>query len=230
MVREAIRNHQSNNIEVFRNESLEIITYHDDLTNPREWCNIGKVAMFSRSIGFNECGYNDPEEFLFSLVDETIGDTYKAEDFMIETRKEAWAYFPKSHRNAQERWYDSIITKIEEKYIILPIYMYNHSGIALNTTGFSCPWDSGQAGWIYVAKKDACKEFGRQRMSVKLQEKVEAYLRGEVETLSSYINGECYGYKIISDTEEDHNTGYLGYYEDFVKEEVLPLFKEVNAK
>ena len=31
-------------------------------------------------------------------------------------------------------------------YIYLPLYLYDHSGITMNTTGFSCQWDSGQVG------------------------------------------------------------------------------------
>ena len=30
-----------------------------------------------------------------------------------------------------------------EDVIALPLYLYDHSGITMNTTGFSCPWDSG---------------------------------------------------------------------------------------
>ena len=30
-----------------------------------------------------------------------------------------------------------------EGMVILPLYLYDHSGITMNTTGFSCPWDSG---------------------------------------------------------------------------------------
>ena len=36
--------------------------------------------------------------------------------------------------------------------VILPLYLYDHSGITMNTCGFSCPWDSGQVGWIYADK------------------------------------------------------------------------------
>ena len=34
--------------------------------------------------------------------------------------------------------------------VSLPLYLYDHSGLTINTTGFSCPWDSGQVGYIYV--------------------------------------------------------------------------------
>ena len=43
------------------------------------------------------------------------------------------------------------------KGIRLPVYLYDHSGITLNTSGFSCGWDSGQVGWI-VAEFDKVRE------------------------------------------------------------------------
>jgi hypothetical protein len=46
--------------------------------------------------------------------------------------------------------------------IVLPVYMYDHSGITINTTGFSCGWDSGQVGIIYISRKDAIKEWGKK--------------------------------------------------------------------
>lgn len=55
---------------------------------------------------------------------------------------------------------ERLLKVISEKYIVLPLYLYDHSGITMNTTGFSCPWDSGQVGWIYASKEDALKEFG----------------------------------------------------------------------
>ena len=37
-----------------------------------------------------------------------------------------------------------------EEVVYLNLYLYDHSGLRMNTTGFSCPWDSGQVGYIYM--------------------------------------------------------------------------------
>ena len=38
--------------------------------------------------------------------------------------------------------------------VILPLYLYDHSGITMNTCGFSCPWDSGQVlSLIHISGK-----------------------------------------------------------------------------
>src|SRR3989304_5726596 len=46
----------------------------------------------------------------------------------------------------------------ENKIIFLPLYLYDHGGITMSTGAFSCPWDSGQVGFIYwdPAQSDAC--------------------------------------------------------------------------
>jgi hypothetical protein len=48
----------------------------------------------------------------------------------------------------------------EDEVVVLPLYLYDHSGITMNTSGFSCPWDSGQVGWIYCTKKRFREETG----------------------------------------------------------------------
>lgn len=46
------------------------------------------------------------------------------------------------------------------KYVILPLYLYDHGSITMSTGAFSCPWDSGQVGWIYASKKTFIDETG----------------------------------------------------------------------
>lgn len=38
----------------------------------------------------------------------------------------------------------------ESEYTIVPLYAYIHSGIVLSLGKFSCPWDSGQIGYVVV--------------------------------------------------------------------------------
>lgn len=114
--------------------------------------------------------------------------------------------------------YDSIQEAFEEhlaendltidKVIWLPVYGYSHGGLTINTTGFSCPWDSGKLGFIYVSKEKALAEYGGKRVGKKLTERVEECLRGEIETMDQYLSGEVYGYKVLefigeSDDDKD---------------------------
>ena len=44
------------------------------------------------------------------------------------------------------------IIENEGEVVILPLFLYDHSGITISTTPFSCNWDSGQVGFIFVSK------------------------------------------------------------------------------
>ena len=52
------------------------------------------------------------------------------------------------------------IVEALDKYVILPLYLYDHGGITMSTGAFSCPWDSGRVGWIYAEKKKLIEETG----------------------------------------------------------------------
>lgn len=85
--------------------------------------------------------------------------------------------------------------------IWLPVYRYEHSCTLFNTTGFHCPWDSGQTGYIYVTKQQVREEYGVQRISPNLRSRIEHVLKSEVETFSKWANGEVYGF-INTETDD----------------------------
>jgi len=68
---------------------------------------------------------------------------------------------------------EAYIYKELKALIVLPLYLYDHSGITINTTGFSCRWDSGQVGFIYITKDKIMKEYNVKRIRRDLKEKVE---------------------------------------------------------
>lgn len=92
-------------------------------------------------------------------------------------------------------YHDELVNKVLEKhYIMLPLYLYDHSGITMNTTGFSCGWDSGQVGFIYVDKAKVRKEYDWKLITAKRVKLVEKYLTGEVELYDKLLTGEVYGF------------------------------------
>ena len=80
------------------------------------------------------------------------------------------------------------LEKVHDLAVCLPIYMYDHSGIALSTKPFSCPWDSGQVGFIFVSKEKLRKEYGVKRVTASLVSKAKCMLIAEVELYSQYLN------------------------------------------
>lgn len=80
--------------------------------------------------------------------------------------------------------------------VSLPLYLYDHGGITMNTGSFSCKWDSGQVGWIFVTKEQVRKEYNVKKISKDLIEKVTRVLEGEVETYDQFLTGDVYGYRV----------------------------------
>jgi hypothetical protein len=72
---------------------------------------------------------------------------------------------------------------------ILPLNLFDHSGITMSTGGFSCPFDSGQVGWIYATHKKV-KEEGI------VVEDMEKHLDQEVKTYAMFLENQIYGFKI----------------------------------
>lgn len=89
-------------------------------------------------------------------------------------------------------------------YTILPLFLYDHGGITMNTTGFSCPWDSGLVGIIYVSDEKARKEYGWKRITAARREQLRTYLKGEVEVYDQYITGDVYGFTYEQVSVDQH--------------------------
>ena len=96
--------------------------------------------------------------------------------------------------------------------VILPLYIYDHSGLTMNTTGFSCPWDSSRVGVIYIMKKKVREEYGWKRITKARIEKIRQYLVGEVETYDQYLTGDVYGYRITDTTNDEVVDSCWGFY------------------
>lgn len=82
----------------------------------------------------------------------------------------------------------------DKGYTILPLYLYDHGGITMSTGRFSCPWDSGCVGYIYVSDKDAKENYGWKIITKKRREIIAKHLKAEVETYDQYLRGDVYGF------------------------------------
>lgn len=100
-----------------------------------------------------------------------------------------------------------------EDLVILPLYLYDHSGLTMNATGFSCPWDSGQVGWIYADRDRMQKEYGLVTSEILQQTK--DLLLSEVKEYNDYLTGQCYGFRLFKGAEEvDSCWGFIGEMSD----------------
>ena len=113
------------------------------------------------------------------------------------------------------------IIKEENPAVILPLYMYDHSGISISTSPFSCRWDSGQIGFVLVSKKQALEEFGGVRVSSKKKVKIESIIEAEVQTYTQYVEGEVYGFQIVDEDDEVIDSCYGFFGTDFATNGML---------
>lgn len=170
------------------------IYYDTDAENPRDWDNLGTlICGHSRYQLGDKHAFRDAREFLLDLLD--LDDEC-----------------PLS--------VDQLFVRADKVAVILPVYLYDHSGLVMNTTGFNCPWDSGQVGFIYVSLKDVRKEYSVERVSAERREQVAGYLRQEVQTFSDYVAGAVYGYVVEKDGKNiDSCWGFIGCFETCCLEE-----------
>ena len=89
---------------------------------------------------------------------------------------------------------------------VLPVYIYDHSGITISTEPFSCPWDSGKLGFIY-ASKDKVKEEGIS------EDRILDILKSEVDYYDDFLTGEVYGVRVFDEDEEEVEStwGIVGF-------------------
>jgi len=95
--------------------------------------------------------------------------------------------------------------------MVLPLFIYDHSGITISTGRFSCPWDTSCVGYIYMTKKQAIDCFGESYT----MEQVEKCLIDDVKEYDDYLTGNVFGFKIF---EEKHIREMCLYCKEVLKE------------
>lgn len=164
-----------------------VLSIDSDPQNPRtEWDNLGKMICFHRRYALGDKhNYSDPDDLFMELCGR------------LPNRKD--------HHPVSELLGDGS----EFRIVWEPLYLYDHSGITMNTTGFSCQWDSGQVGIIYCTYEQIAKEMnvewtgeGPWIPSKETIEQYEKILKAEVETYDTYIRGEVLGFQIYAPDEE----------------------------
>lgn len=95
--------------------------------------------------------------------------------------------------------------------VILPLYLYDHSGLRISTGDFGDPWDSGQVGFIFATRAQLEKEYGKKKLTKKILDRARKVLEGEVETYDDFLSGQVYGF-VVEDEEGDELESLYGIY------------------
>jgi len=98
------------------------------------------------------------------------------------------------------------------KLIGMPVYAYVHSGATISTSSFSCPWDSGQSGYVYCTREEAIAELGKKSLTKRTKEQALELLEDTVKVFDMYLQGDIWGYVIEDDGKELGSCwGFYGY-------------------
>lgn len=170
----------------------------DTPSNPREWDNLGTMVCFHSRY--------------------TLGDDNGAEALKDAVRAS------KDYKGSWEDDYSDNCRDLDDPanlvgtaglcsdILMLPLYLYDHGGITMSTGSFACSWDSGQVGIIFITKAKIREEYSAKRVTKKLAERIEGYLKGEVETYDNFLTGSTYGYTVEDREGEEIEASCWGFY------------------
>jgi hypothetical protein len=98
----------------------------------------------------------------------------------------------------------------DDTLVVLPVYLYDHSGLALSTGPFACPWDSGMIGFVFEKiEANETHEIVEKRLidDIKLYSK---FLQGIVFYFKREIKKTCATCEHVTWEHVDSCGGYIG--------------------
>jgi len=191
---------QYNNTTEFGEYTIKI--EQDDISDsPRDWDNLGTMVCFHSRY--------------------SLGDKHNFESPIAMVHELSGLYEEEIYEYLTDKQIDKCWEEVHKKYVVLPLYLYDHSGITMNTTGFTCGWDSGRVGYIYISHEAIRKEYNLKRVSKKMREKVAGYLTSEVELYDQHLTGEVYWFNVEKNNDGesvdiDSCGGFYGYNDDYM--------------
>lgn len=141
--------------------------------------------------------------------------------FVYKSNK--YSFDPTTDINVRN-WSDAEIKELLDSSISIPVYMYDHSGISISTSPFSCPWDSGLFGYYIISKDKVKEEYGGKIISKKLKNQILKYLENEIKVWNDWVEGNIFKYSIFEKDELLDCCG--GYYGDEGIEEAILQAKD----
>lgn len=102
-----------------------------------------------------------------------------------------------------------------------PLFMYDHSGISISTSPFSCQWDSGRIGMIYERKADAAHRYDHKRANPALHKKWTKEVNSYIEYYDAQLRNDIWEivlaqYVRTPDGEEIKIEDYCDYYGQYI--------------
>ena len=145
---------------------------------------------------------NPREDFDHATTFAFFTKRYRLGD-KVEIKSEDYSGWAEMKRDIGRRYKPRYIT---------PVYMYDHSGLVLSTSPFSCPWDSGQVGFMWITDPDIP------------QDKLSGVVEGEIQELNQWLSGDVWTIDI--DDGKECLGGVYGY--DYAVEEAKRMIDDME--
>ena len=224
--------------------------------NPREeYENIGHMMIWKRgcSLG-DENEYDTPYDFIYEMLEKYVEEEkvveyakkgaksvhleyydddecwylYDYEDICItdsktDTEMVSDIIYALSMLSIQ----DSLTLLGYADIVIMPLYIYEHSGMTISCADgypYNDRWDGGQFGWIWTDRESVEKTCGgylEDGNFIRLSDEnwrtcAQQSLISEVKEYDQYLQGDCYGYTLsaLKDGEFVEVDSVWGFYSD----------------
>ena len=107
------------------------------------------------------------------------------------------------HNFANPSQFDEWYKKNKDKVAcIMPLYLLDHSGLAISIHDFKDPWDSGQVGYVYILK-ETLKEHGMAD-DIGSYDVCRTMIETEVDEYDNWLRGipQYYAFNITDQNDE----------------------------
>ena len=151
------------------NKAKAELVYDQHATNPREGDNLGTILI-------------SPDKSHWIANRDSAVDT-------------SIPFGNSSYEHWENLRHKQLNLKKSDIAIVYPITKYEHGSISLSL-GYKQGWGYGVVGFVYVTKETLRKCYGVDRITKSIIERAQNCIQSELDMLTAWLNGDCYGWQI----------------------------------
>ncbi len=190
------------------NKAQAELVYDQHATNPREGGSLGTILIAPRKAHWVAANPDVAVDTSIRFGDSPYGhwDNLRREQLNLKKSDIAIAY---------------------------PITAHTIGGEISLSLGYKSGWGYDVVGFIYITKETLRKEYGVKRITSITQQRAKNCLQDELDMLTAWLNGDCYGWQIKEYTLTDDGLDWkeVGILDDcwgyFDKEHAIDDMKDM---